>query len=114
MSGALTEKEREEKEVLLQRITHAEHQPIPRFDGMQLITSVQDSFYLYRTWNVYISHDPCHDTPKRREDRNTVIAFCSELGSFRIIGRELPHKMALALARGKDLKKTKGRASRQT
>jgi hypothetical protein len=33
-------------------------------------------------------------------DRNTVIAFHRCNGTFKVIGRELPRKLALKLARG--------------
>jgi hypothetical protein len=54
------------------------------------------------TWAVYISHDPCHDDGKGFvDDRNTVIAFHRQNGTFKIIGRELDMKLARKVALGK-------------
>ena len=72
----------------------------PKFVGMKFIRYVKegtgpDSDF---SWAIYISHDPCHDHENFLADKNTVIAFHRKNGSFRLIGRELPMKLALSIA----------------
>lgn len=95
---------------LLEHIRGADGGLPPTFVGMTFVRYVKEGKGLDSkfTWAIYISHDPCHDNARKRsvlgDDRSTVIAFHRSKGTFRIIGRELPKKLALKLARGDLLK----------
>ena len=83
------------KTKLLERIENGQSDTLPRFAGpWELANEIGP-------WRVYLIHDPCHDEYiGRQDDRNTVIAFHSYQGSWRIIGRELDHDLAMKIACG--------------
>lgn len=92
---------------ILKRIRFAGGSLPPTFVGMEFVRYVRDPKTMgYKdpdvdfAWSVYISHDPCHDGHGRKDDRNTVIAFHRNNQLFRIIGRELPLKLAKKIAKG--------------
>lgn len=89
---------------LLQRIHQADGSIPPTFEGMEFVRFVRQGrgFEAAYAWAIYISHDPCHDGRSRKANRNTVLAFHRSKGTFKILGRELPLKLARAIATGRE------------
>jgi hypothetical protein len=87
---------------LLKCIKKANGNLPPDFEGMIFVQFVREGrgFDADFAWAIYISHNPCHDRIGYKDDRNTVIAFHRTKGIFRIIGRELPKKLARKIAEG--------------
>lgn len=83
---------------LIERIKNGQKDNIPNFVGMTCILSFYDN-NMEEFWNVYLSHDPCHDSATFTDDRNTVVAI-SKSGRMSIIGRELNKRHALKIAKG--------------
>lgn len=84
-------------QVLLDKIENGQSLLLPDVSAKWNLSSIIGE------WNIYIVHDSCHDDEKNYvADRNTVIAMNTNLGLWRIIGRELPLKEAVKLFKGKN------------
>jgi hypothetical protein len=87
---------------LLARIRDKNNTPgMPILDGLEFVRHVRerrwDDDY---AWQVYLSHDPCHDSYRGVSDRWTVVAFSRRTCEYRVIGRELSRNYAFKLAKG--------------
>jgi len=81
-------------QVLLDKIENGQSVSLPDVSSEWILISIVEN------WKIFIVHDSCHDSEKYSADRNSVIAMNINLGLWRIIGRELPIKYAVKLAKG--------------
>lgn len=79
---------------ILDKIENGQSVLLPDISSEWILISIVEN------WKIYIVHDSCHDSKTYLADRNSVIAMNVNLGLWRIIGRELPFKHAVKLAKG--------------
>lgn len=82
-------------QILLDKIENGESLLLPDISSEWILVSIVED------WKIYIVHDSCHDNDEKNyvADRNTVIAMNAD-GLWTIIGRELPFKYAVKIAKG--------------